>query len=66
MIKVTIEADYDYEILNFIQSLATLESRSKVQACTDIYDNCSFAGTKHDLCDSPVCNPDMAEAARGL
>lgn len=52
MIKVTFEADYDYEILNFIGSLARLES--KTELCGQTYDNCSLAGTEHDLCDSPT------------
>jgi len=66
MIKVTFEADHDYEILNFIQSLARLESRSKPELCGQTYDNCSLAGTEHDLCDSPICSPDMDESTRGL
>ena len=64
MIKVTFEADYDYEILNFIGSLARLES--KTELCGQTYDNCSLAGTEHDLCDSQTCSQDMDEAARGL
>lgn len=46
MIKVTFEADYDYEILNFIRSLAQLGS--KTELCGQTYDNCSLAGTEQD------------------
>lgn len=44
MIKVTFEADYDYEILNFMRSLL----ESKTELCGQTYDNCSLAGTEQD------------------
>jgi len=56
--KITLEFEHPHELIDLLKALGS--SLKEDTPCTGVEfkDTCSFAGTKHDLCDSPNCEND--------